>query len=83
MKVEWPENLTLDKIKYEFSKPFLPPPKTYFGSDEEWAWATVPAPNFVAPHHNLLTTPNVNRKCVLNVFFEYFNYIILFLIKFL
>ena len=27
MKVERPENLTFDKMKYEFSKPFCPLPK--------------------------------------------------------
>ena len=37
LKVERPENLTLDKMKYEFSKPFCPPTNTDFGSDEEWA----------------------------------------------
>ena len=35
MKVERPENLTFDKMKYEFSKPFCPPTKTDLGSDEE------------------------------------------------
>ena len=37
MKVERPENLTFDQMKYEFSKPFCPPNKTDIGSDEEWA----------------------------------------------
>ena len=46
MNIERPENLTVDKIKYEFSKPFCPPSKADFGSDEEWA--TEPAPDFMA-----------------------------------
>ena len=37
MKVERPENLTFDNMKYEFSKPFCPPTKTDLRSDEEWA----------------------------------------------
>ena len=37
IKVERPENLTFDQMKYEFSKPFCPPNKTDIGSDEEWA----------------------------------------------
>ena len=35
MKVERPKNLTFDKTKYEFSKPFCPPTKSDLGSDEE------------------------------------------------
>ena len=37
MKDERPENLKLDKIKYELSKPFCPPSKTDFEYDEKWA----------------------------------------------
>ena len=37
MKVERPENLTFDKMKYDFSRPFCPPTKTDIGSDEELA----------------------------------------------
>ena len=37
MKVERPENLAYDKIKYEFSTPLCPPTKTDLGSDEELA----------------------------------------------
>ena len=47
MKIERPANLTFDKIKYEFAKPFCPPFKTDFGSDEEWATAS--SPDFVTP----------------------------------
>ena len=35
LKVELPEKMTLDRMKYEFSKPFCPPSKTDFGSDEK------------------------------------------------
>ena len=34
MKVERPENLKLEKMKYEFSKPFCPPSQTDIGSDK-------------------------------------------------
>ena len=37
MKIERPENLTFNKMKYEFSKPFCLPTKTDIGSDEERA----------------------------------------------
>ena len=37
IKVERPENLTFDKMKYEFSKPFCPPIKSDLESDEKWA----------------------------------------------
>ena len=47
IKVGRQNNLTLDKMKYEFSKPSCQPSKTDFGSDEEWA--TDPFPYFVAP----------------------------------
>ena len=68
MKVERPENLTFDKIKYEFSKLFCPPTKTDLGSDEE-----------------LATEPDITlqKKCLLKVSFEYFDYINVFLINLL
>ena len=54
MKVERPENLTFDKMKYEFSKPFCLPTKIDLGSDEEWA----SEPDIT-----------LQKKCVLKVFF--------------
>ena len=47
LTVERPENVTLDKMKYEFPKLFCPPSKTDFGSDEKWA--TEPDSDFMAP----------------------------------
>ena len=35
MHVERPTNVTLDRMKYEFSKLFCSPSKTDFGSDEK------------------------------------------------
>ena len=46
LKVERPENMTVDKMKYEFSKPFCPPSKTDFKSDEKRA--TEPDFDFMA-----------------------------------
>ena len=47
LTVDRPEHMTLDKMKYEFSKPFCPLSKTDFGSDEKWA--TEPDSDFMAP----------------------------------
>ena len=47
MKIGRPANLTFDKMKYEFAKPFCPPSKTELGSDEEWA--TESSLDFVTP----------------------------------
>ena len=46
MKIERPTNLTLDKMKYEYAKPYCPLSKTDFESDKEWA--TEPAFDFEA-----------------------------------
>ena len=46
-KVKRQEKLTLDKMKYEFSKPFCPPSKIDFGNDKKWA--TEPAFDFMPP----------------------------------
>ena len=47
LTVDRPENMTLDNMKYEFSKPFCQPSKTDFGSDEKSA--TEPDSDFMAP----------------------------------
>ena len=47
MKIERPANLTIDKMKYKFAKPFFPPSKTDFKSNKEWA--TESSPDFVTP----------------------------------
>ena len=79
LRVERPENMILDKMKYEFSKQFCPPSKIDFGSDEKWAIEH--DSDFTAPQRtNETECPN---KCVLQVFFfEYFDYINFFLFNF-
>ena len=47
LRVERPENMTLYKMKYEFSKLFCPPSKTDIGNDEKWV--TEPDSDVMAP----------------------------------
>ena len=50
MKIEQPKNLRIDKMKYEFSKPYCPADQgTNYGSDEEWA--TEPALDSIPQAH--------------------------------
>ena len=72
--------MTLDKNKYEFSKPFCPPSKTDFGSDEKWA--TEPESDFMAPQRTN-ETEFQKKVCIKGIFFEYFDYINLVLFNFL
>ena len=62
LKVERPKNLTVDNVKFEFSKPFCPPSQTDFGSEEEWAF--VPAPDFVA--QQLTNESECQKKVCIN-----------------
>ena len=66
LRVDRLENITLDKMNYEFSKPFCATSKTDFGSDEKFA--TEPDSDFMAFQRT--NKPNVKRYCVLNIFFE-------------
>ena len=61
MKVKQPENLTLDKIKNEFSKPFYPPTKTEFERDKKWAIKL--AFNVVAPQRTN-KTKSQTKVCI-------------------
>ena len=61
-------------MKFEFIKLFCLPSKTDFGSDEEWA--TMPANDFVALQ--LTSETECQRKCVLKVPLDYFDYSIFF-----
>ena len=47
LRVERPEKMILDKMKYEFSKPFCLQSKIDVGSDEKWA--IKPDYDFTAP----------------------------------
>ena len=53
--------MTVDKMKYDFLKPFCPLAITEFGKDEKWA--IEPDIYFMTPQRT--NKPNVKRQCVL------------------
>ena len=68
IKVERPIKLTLNKIKYEFSKQFCLPSKSDFKIDEKLA--TEPASDFVAPQ--LTNETKCQKKLCNKYIFEIF-----------
>ena len=79
LRVERSNNMTLDKMKYEFSTPFCPPSKTDYKRDEKLA--NEPDSDFMPPQRTSQTECQ-KKVCITGIFFKYFDYINLFYLTF-